>query len=107
MAEQQYDWTAIANHPKFKEIHHRKSNFLIGWWVFSSIFYFALPLAAGFTTEQTSFFNQKIIGVMPLLYIFALAQYALCIGIALYYAHWANKISDRLTAELLQDLNLK
>jgi len=107
MAETQHDWAAIAQHPKFKEIHRSKAGFLIGWWVFSTVFYFGLPFAAGYATEQTSFFNQKVIGVMPLLYLYALAQYGLCLIIALYYTYWANKTSDRLTDELLQDLNLK
>jgi uncharacterized membrane protein (DUF485 family) len=101
------DWAAIAKNPKFHEIHRRKAAFLIGWWVFSTLFYFGLPIAAGYTNAQTDFWNTKVIGRMPLLFVYALAQYVLCLVIAIYYAHWANKTSDRLTRELLDELKLK
>ncbi len=41
-------------------------SFLIGWWLFSTLFYFGLPIAAGYTTEQSDFFNKQIIGHIPL-----------------------------------------
>ncbi len=101
------NWSEIAKMPKFRELHRRKASFLIGWWLFSTLFYFGLPIAAGYTTQQTDFWNTKIIGRIPLLYLYALAQYVLCLAIALYYARWANKISDRLTRELVDELKQK
>lgn len=101
------DWAAIARNPKFKELSRRKFAFLVGWWLVSTIFYFGVPFAAGSATEQTSFFNMKIIGPIPLLYLYALSQYALCLFIAIYYAYWANKHADRLTRELLDELKLR
>jgi uncharacterized membrane protein (DUF485 family) len=103
----QHDWSAIANNPKFREISRRKMSFLIGWWLFSTIFYFGLPIAAGYTTEQSDFFNKQIIGHIPLLYLYALAQYGVCLFIAIYYDYWANRTADRLTGELLDELKLK
>ena len=47
MAERTYDWSAIAKNPKFIELHHKKTTFLVGWWVFSTVFYFLLPIGAG------------------------------------------------------------
>lgn len=98
------EWAEIAESPKFRELHRKKSGFLIGWWLFSTIFYFCLPIAAGYTTAPTDFFNKQIIGHVPLLYLFALSQYAVCLFIALHYHYWANRTSDRLTRELLAEL---
>ena len=48
MAEKQYDWAAIAKNPKFIELHHKKSAFLFGWWIFSTVYYFLLPIGAAY-----------------------------------------------------------
>jgi uncharacterized membrane protein (DUF485 family) len=101
------DWGAIASNPRFRELSRRKFSFLVGWWLVSTIFYFLLPIAAGYTTSQSDFFNMKIIGCVPLLYLFALSQYGLCLFIAIYYDYWANKHADKLTSELLDELKLK
>lgn len=101
------DWEAIAKNPKFRELHRKKRNFLVGWWLFSTIFYFILPIWAGYATSQSDFFNERIIGYVPFGYLFALSQYALCLFIAVYYSSWANKVSDRITRELLTELRMK
>lgn len=101
------DYAAIARHPKFQELSRKKKAFLVGWWVFSTVFYFGLPIWAGNTTLQSDVGNMKVLGKLPLLYVYALAQYALCIIIALYYARWANRENDRLNDELLRELKLK
>ena len=49
MAERQYDWAAIAKNPKFVELHHKKQLFLFGWWIFSTVYYFLLPIGAAYT----------------------------------------------------------
>lgn len=103
----QMDCAEIARHPKFKELSRKKIRFLVGWWLFSTIFYFVLPIWAGNTTLQSDVGNMKIIGNVPLLYLYALAQYALCIAIALYYTYWANKYADPLAEELLRELRSK
>jgi uncharacterized membrane protein (DUF485 family) len=54
------DYAAIARHPKFLELSRRKKSFLIGWWVFSTIFYFGLPIWAGNTTLQSDLGNMKV-----------------------------------------------
>jgi uncharacterized membrane protein (DUF485 family) len=100
------DWKAIASNPKFRELHRKKRNFLVGWWLFSTVFYFILPIWAGYATSQSDFFNAKIVGYVPFGYLFALSQYALCLFIALYYSHWANKVADRITRELISELRM-
>jgi uncharacterized membrane protein (DUF485 family) len=98
------DWAAIAENPKFKEIHRRKTVFLFGWWIFSTVYYFLLPIGAG---AAPGLFSAKVIGNINFGYLFALSQFFVSWGIAMYYKSWANKVSDRLTQELLAELNIK
>jgi uncharacterized membrane protein (DUF485 family) len=101
MAEQQYDWTAIANNPKFKELHHKKTAFLFGWWIFSTVYYFLLPIGAAYAP---TLFKVQILGRINFGYLFALSQFFVSWGLAMYYAHVANKDFDRLTRELVEEL---
>ena len=101
MSQATYDWAAIARNPKFVELHRRKSVFLFGWWIFSTVFYFLLPLGAAYAPEL---FKVKVIGRINFGYAFALSQFFVSWGIAMYYARVANKDFDRLTRELVQDI---
>jgi uncharacterized membrane protein (DUF485 family) len=98
------DWAAIARNPKFVELHHRKAVFLFGWWIFSTIYYFLLPIGAG---AAPGFFAVKVIGPINVGYLFALSQFFVSWALAIYYASWANKVSDRLTRELVDELKQK
>ncbi|MGO9568872.1 MAG: DUF485 domain-containing protein [Desulfomonilaceae bacterium] len=104
MAEKKEDWAAIARNPKFVELHKRKAYFLFGWWIFSSVYYFLLPIGAG---AAPGFFSVKVIGAINIGYLFALSQFFVSWAIALYYASWANHVSDRLTRELIDELKLQ
>ncbi len=101
---QQTDWAAIASNPKFREIHRRKTAFLFGWWIFSSVYYFLLPIGAG---AAPGLFSVKVIGNINFGYLFALSQFFVSWGIAMYYASWATRVSDRLTTELLDELKIR
>lgn len=103
MAEKQYDWAAIAKNTKFQELTSKKMTFLFGWWIFSSAYYFLLPIGAAYAP---GLFKIKIIGVINFGYMFALSQFFVSWGLALYYAHVANKDFDRLTKELINELHL-
>ena len=103
MADKQYDWAAIAKNPKFVELHHKKQAFLFGWCIFSSVYYFLLPIGAAYAP---CLFKIKMIGVINFGYIFALSQFFVSWALALYYAHVANKDFDRLTRELIDELHL-
>jgi uncharacterized membrane protein (DUF485 family) len=102
--QQQRNWAAIAQNPKFVELHRRKAYFLFGWWIFSTIYYFLLPIGAG---AAPGFFSINVIGKINVGYLFALSQFFVSWAIAIYYASWANRVSDRLTRELCDELNLK
>lgn len=101
MAENQYDWAAIARNPKYLELKSRKRIFLFGWWAGSSIYYFLLSILAAFAPEM---FKIKIIGVVNFGYLFILSEFVMCIAVALYYTKVANDDFDRLTDELINSL---
>jgi uncharacterized membrane protein (DUF485 family) len=103
VAAQQEDWAAIARNPKFIELHHRKAYFLFGWWIFSTVYYFLLPIGAG---SFGGFFSIKVIGNINVGYLFALSQFFVSWALAIYYAVWANRVADRLTNELIRELKL-
>ena len=100
MAEKTYDWSAIARNPKFIELHRKKTTFLVGWWVFSTVFYFLLPIGAAYAP---GLFKIKILGRVNFGYLFALSQFFVSWGLAHYYAHVANKDFDRLTRDVVSE----
>jgi uncharacterized membrane protein (DUF485 family) len=104
VAEKKEDWAAIANNPKFRELHRRKAYFLFGWWIFSNIYYFLLPIGAG---AAPGLWSTKLLGNINFGYLFALSQFFVSWAIALYYAGWANRVSDRMTRELIDELKLQ
>jgi uncharacterized membrane protein (DUF485 family) len=104
VAEKKEDWAAIARNPKFRELHRRKAYFLFGWWIFSNIYYFLLPIGAG---AAPGLWSAKLLGNINFGYLFALSQFFVSWAIAIYYAVWANKVSDRMTRELIDELKLQ
>jgi uncharacterized membrane protein (DUF485 family) len=101
MAEKTYNWSAIAQNPKFIELHHKKTAFLFGWWIFSTIYYFLLPIGAAYAP---GLFKIQILERINLGYPFALSQFFVSWGIAIYYSKVANRDFDRLTRELVSEL---
>jgi uncharacterized membrane protein (DUF485 family) len=106
MAEIKYDWAAIAKNPKFVALYRKKSAFLFGWWIFSTVYYFLLPIGAAYAPGlfKTQF---KVFGVLNFGYLFALSQFIVSWGLAIYYANVANKDFDRMTRELVDELHQK
>lgn len=101
MAETKPDWEAIASNSKFLELKSKKRNFLFSWWIISTIYYLLLPVISGYFPET---FKVQLIGPINFGYIFILSQFVVAIGVAIYYAHVANKDFDRLTKQLLDVL---
>lgn len=96
-----YDWDAITGHPKFLKLQKKKTRFLFGWWIFAAINYFLLLLGAGYAPEL---FKVKLIGPINVGFTYALFQFLIAWGIAIYYAHKANREFDQLTRELVDEL---
>ena len=101
MEIQSYNWSEIARNPRYLELKRRKRVFLFGWWIAATIFYFLLPVVAGYFPEL---FRIKIIGVINFGYLFILSQYVMTFFVALYYTKIANSEFDRMTEELIKEI---
>lgn len=101
MARKTYDWSAIAQHPKYLQLKREKRSFLFGWWIASSLYYFSLTILSGYFP---GLFKTKLIGVINFGYLFILSQFVMSFFVALYYTKVANDKFDRMTEELIDDL---
>jgi uncharacterized membrane protein (DUF485 family) len=97
------DWVKIAASPKFVELHKRKVHFLFGWWIASVVFFFTIPLGAGYLP---SLFQTKMIGNMNFAYLLVIATFFASWLLSAGYMLWANKVSDPLTDELIKELKI-
>ena len=101
MGTKTYNWSDIAKNPKYLELRRKKRVFLFGWWIAASIYYFSLPLLSGYFP---ALFKIKLIGVINFGYLFILSQFLVAIFVAIYYTKVANTDFDRMTEELLKDI---
>jgi uncharacterized membrane protein (DUF485 family) len=101
MGKTSYNWSEIAQNPKYLELKRKKRVFLFGWWIVASVYYFSLPLLSGYFPEL---FKIKLIGVINFGYLFILSQFLVAIFVAMYYTKVANRDFDRLTEELVREI---
>ena len=101
MPAKNYNWSEIAKHPKYLQLKSKKRKFLFGWWLAASVYYFSLPLLAGYFP---ALFKVKLIGVINFGYLFILSQFMVAIFVAMYYTKIANRDFDRLTEELVREI---
>jgi uncharacterized membrane protein (DUF485 family) len=101
MAAKTYNWGEIAQNPKYLELKRKKREFLFGWWVASSLYYFLLPTLSGYFPDL---FKLRLIGVINFGYLFILSQFVVAFLVAIIYTKVANKEFDRLTEELLREI---
>ena len=91
------NWVAIDQDPRFQELHAKKTRFLWGLMVFSVVYYFLLPIGAGYFTDL---FRIKVWGPINVGILFALSQFVVAWGIAWIYARRANKEFDAMASEI-------
>ena len=101
MEVQKYNWSEVARNPKYLELKRRKRVFLFGWWIAASVYYFSLPILSGYFP---ALFKIKLIGSINFGYLFILSQFLVAIFVAIYYTKVANSDFDRLTEELLKEI---
>ncbi len=99
MEQKTADWAQFAKDPAFVELHRRKVRFLFGWWIVSTIIYLFLLAGAGLAPRL---FAKQIIGDINFGYLFILVSFVYGWFVAGYYAYWANKFSDKMTADLVE-----
>ena len=97
---QTIDWNAVIADPRFQVLHRRKQSFLTGLMIFSVVFYFLLPIGAAYFQDL---YKAKVWGVVNFGLLFALGQFVVAWGIAIYYSRVANRDFDRMAREIAAD----
>jgi len=92
-----FDWKKIISDPRFQLLHRKKQSFLTGLMVFSVVFYFLLPIGAGYFQDL---FRVRVWGVINFGLLFALLQFVVAWLVAWYYLHRAGSQFDRLAGEI-------
>ena len=96
----QVDWKAIDSRPEFQELHRKKMGFLWGLMIFSMVYYFLLPIGAGYFQDL---YKIKVWGPVNVGIVFALSEFIVAWSIAGIYAVRANKEFDAMAAEIIKD----
>jgi len=98
------DWNAVIADPRFQALHRRKQSFLTGLMIFSVVFYFLLPIGAAYFQDL---YKTKVWGVVNFGLLFALSEFVVAWGIAIYYSRVANRDFDRMAREIAADYEKK
>jgi len=98
------DWNAVIADPRFQALHRRKQSFLTGLMLFSVVFYFLLPIGAAYFQDL---YKTKVWGVVNFGLLFALLQFVVAWGVAIYYSRVANRDFDRMAREIAADYEKK
>jgi uncharacterized membrane protein (DUF485 family) len=91
------DWVAIEAHPRFQELHRRKSRFLWGLMAFSVVYYFLLPIGAAYWTEL---FRKRVWGPVNIGLLFALSEFIVAWAVAFIYSRRASRYFDAIAADV-------
>ena len=94
------DWNAVIADPRFQTLHRRKQSFLTGLMIFSVVFYFLLPIGAAYFQDL---YKTRVWGVVNFGLLFALFQFIVAWGVAIYYSRVANRDFDRMAREIAAD----
>jgi uncharacterized membrane protein (DUF485 family) len=97
------DWSSIDRDPRFQRLHKRKTRFLWGLMLFSTVYYFMLPIGAAYFQDL---FKIKVWGPVNVGILFALSEFIVAWAIAGIYAWRANREFDAMTSELVGDAHL-
>jgi uncharacterized membrane protein (DUF485 family) len=100
-ADKTVDWDAVIADPRFQALHKKKSAFLWGLMAFSVAYYFLLPIGAAYFQDL---FKIRVWGPINVGLLFALSQFIVAWGVAIYYSRKANAEFDRMAAEIADDV---
>lgn len=98
------DWNVVIADPRFQTLHRKKQSFLTGLMIFSVVFYFLLPIGAAYFQDL---YKTKVWGVVNFGLLFALLQFVVAWGVAIYYSRVANRDFDRMAREIAADYEKK
>jgi uncharacterized membrane protein (DUF485 family) len=94
------NWTAIDADPRFQALHRKKTLFLWGLMIFSTVYYFLLPIGAAYFQDL---FKVKVWGVVNVGILFALSEFIVAWTIAFVYSKKANAEFDSMAQEIIND----
>jgi uncharacterized membrane protein (DUF485 family) len=85
--DREEEWLRIERTSAFKELVRKRKSFIIPATIFFFVFYFGLPVLAGFTTVLDGY----AIGAITWAYVYAFAQFAMTWILMHMYVSRANK----------------
>jgi uncharacterized membrane protein (DUF485 family) len=91
------DWHVIAESEEFKHMMAKKKRFTVSATIFFLIYYFALPILAGYS----DILNTQVLGALNLAYVFALSQFIMAWVLAIVYVRHADN-QDKLIEAIIQ-----
>lgn len=94
------NWAAIDADPRFQELHRKKTTFLWSLMIFSTVYYFLLPIGAAYYQDL---FKVKVWGVVNFGILFALSEFVVAWLIAFVYAQKANKQFDTMAQVIINE----
>ncbi len=100
MSKPQMNWAAIDADPRFQALHRKKTTFLWSLMIFSTIYYFLLPIGAAYYQDL---FKIKVWGVVNIGILFALSEFIVAWTIAFVYSKKANAEFDAMAQEIIND----
>jgi uncharacterized membrane protein (DUF485 family) len=100
MSNPNINWAAIDANPKFQALYRKKTAFLWGLMIFSTIFYFLLPIGAAYFQD---IYKIKVWGVVNVGLLFALSEFVVAWTIAFVYSKKANAEFDAEAQAIIND----
>ena len=88
--DREEEWLRIERTSAFKELVRKRKSFIIPATIFFFVFYFGLPVLAGFTTVLDGY----AIGAITWAYVYAFAQFAMTWILMHLYVSRANRWDD-------------
>jgi uncharacterized membrane protein (DUF485 family) len=84
------EWVRVERTSAFKELAKKRKAFIVPATIFFLVFYFGLPVLAGFTTVLDGY----AIGYITWAYVYAFAQFAMTWILMHLYVSRANRWDD-------------
>ncbi len=100
--ERNDEWVRVERTEAFRDLVRRKKAFILPATIFFLVFYFGLPVLAGFTT----WLNGPAIGSITWAYVYAFAQFAMTWILMHLYVSRANRwdeLVDRARSEAAEE----
>lgn len=92
-------WKELAESPTFQKLVKKKKRFLIPAIVFFLVYYFLLPIFAGWAK---SLMGWRVVGQITFGYLFALSQFAMVWVLCWIYVRKSSEF-DQLAEQLVRD----